>query len=434
MIRGVAGPAWLFVAVVAWACGGRPAADPPIPQPAPGDSAPPVPSPIIDSLPAGVAQLDSLVIPRDRAALDTVAVDSAAADTAPASPPPLRLCAGGDVLIGNNLDTTWAGRASRRLGRWVDPFPDPDSLLAPLRPLVADADVVLLNVEGAIGTGPAPSKCRPGSTTCYAFRQEIGVAGALVRLANPASFVANVANNHAMDAGAAGFRETIRHLGHAGAYVTGADSNATVVVTPGGDSVAILGFSTFQAGLDARDLEGVTRLVARARARTPLVVVTVHMGAEGGGAQRTPNVIETFVGENRGNPVAFARAAVAGGAAAVIGHGPHVMRGMEWWDGAFVAYSLGNLLTYGPFTLSEPNNRGAIACVDLAHDGSTTAARVRSTVQELPGVVRPDPSGRAAALADSLSRLDFPVTAGRALHETWFAAPTRSSTGSRIEP
>ncbi len=431
-LAGAARP-WLAVLVVIWACGGRPPVEAPTPEAVPVDSAPPPPLPPVDTLPANVVERDSVVVVRDSVPADSVPADAAAADIVPLHQPPLRVCAGGDLLIGNNLDTTWAERASRRLGRRVDPFPDPDALLAPLRPLIADAHILLLNVEGAIGTGPAPSKCRPGSTTCYAFRQEVAIADALVRLAEPAAFVANVANNHAMDAGLSGFQETARHLRDAGAHVTGADSAATIVSAPGGDSVAILGFSTFQAGLDARDLEGVTRLVARARARTPMVVVTMHMGAEGSGAQRTVNAAETFVGENRGNPVAFARAAVAGGAAAVIGHGPHVMRGMEWWDGAFVAYSLGNLLTYGPFTLTEPNNRGAIACVDLARDGTVLSARLRSTVQDPPGVVRPDPSGRAATLADSLSRLDFPVTAGHPLHEVWFAPPTPPSTGSRTE-
>ncbi|HLL47959.1 MAG TPA: hypothetical protein VK399_14705, partial [Longimicrobiaceae bacterium] len=83
----------------------------------------------------------------------------------------VRVCAGGDVTMGTNLDPGWARFASAKYGMRVEPFPDPDSLLAPLRPLVADADVVLLNVEGAIGEGvPARRKCAPGSTACFAFR------------------------------------------------------------------------------------------------------------------------------------------------------------------------------------------------------------------------------------------------------------------------
>src|SRR3989304_5866724 len=64
---------------------------------------------------------------------------------------------------------------------------------------------------------------------------------------------------------------------------------------------------------------GAARLLAR-------VIVTMHVGAEGATARRTRDVVERFAGENRGNSVAFARAAVRGGASLVIGHGPHVLR------------------------------------------------------------------------------------------------------------
>ena len=38
---------------------------------------------------------------------------------------------------------------------------------------------------------------------------------------------------------------------------------------------------------------------------------------------------ERFLGEDRGNPRAFARAMVDAGADLVVGHGPHVLRGWE---------------------------------------------------------------------------------------------------------
>jgi hypothetical protein len=119
------------------------------------------------------------------------------------------------------------------------------------------------------------------------------------------------------------------------------------------------------------------------------------------------------VGEDRGNVVAFARAAVESGADLVIGHGPHVMRAAEWRDGKLVFYSLGNLVTYGPFTMSEPLNRGGIACAVLDYDGAILSAQLRSTVQRLPGLVSVDAMHRAAALTDSLGRVDFPYTAAR---------------------
>lgn len=339
---------------------------------------------------------------------DTLRPDTARADV-------VRVCAGGDVTLGTNLNAGWAQSASRKYGMRVDPFPDPDSLLAPLRPLVAGADVVLLNVEGAIGEGPpARQKCAPGSTACFAFRQPVGTAAALRRVVDPdsAAVVGNVANNHAGDAGRSGWRETMRHLEDAGVHVTGADSVPTVVVTSRGDSVAFLGFSVW-IGPDARDLAAVRRIVGRAAERYPRVVVTMHMGAEGRAAQRTPDARETFYNENRGNMVAFARAAATAGADLVVGHGPHVMRAAEWHGETLILYSLGNLLTYGPFSLAEPLNRGAVACAAMDSAGRVVEASLRATRQVPPGRVRADLTGRGAALADSLSRLDFPETGAR---------------------
>ena len=346
-----------------------------------------------------------------RAVEEVAPIGPARADTAT-----VRVCVGGDVTIGTNLDTSWAVR------RGVEPFPDPDRLLAPLRPLVADADVVLLNIEGAIGEGPAPRKCREGSTNCYAFRQQIPVAAALRRINDSAAVVGNVANNHAGDAGPAGLVATIRHLRDAGVHVTGADTLASVIATASGDTVAVLGFST-SGGPDPRNLGAVRRHVSRAAARHPRVVVTMHMGAEGNEAQRTRDTTEIFLGINRGNSVAFARTAVGAGASAVIGHGPHVIRAGEWQGDALILYSLGNLLTYGPFSLDEPKNRGAIACVVIDPRGRVVDAALRSTQQIPPGIVTVDPTARAAALLDSLSRLDFPETAPQILPEARVLRP-----------
>jgi hypothetical protein len=325
----------------------------------------------------------------------------------------VRICAGGDITLGTNLDTTWVHTARARLGRRVPSLPPPDSLVEPLRPLVADADIVLWNVEGAIGDGPINRrKCAPRSTACYAFRSPEASADALRQVADGAEVVANVANNHARDDGDVGRRNTIRHLESAGARVTGADTLATVVATVEGDTVAFLGFAQW-AGPDPRNLAAVRRHVARAAERWSRLVVTMHMGAEGRGHQRTPDRREIFYGEDRGNVVAFARTATDAGADLVVGHGPHVMRAVEWRGDALVFYSLGNLLTYGPFSLVEPLNRGALACAVLDDEGRVLSAQLRSTRQLPPGQVQPDDTGRAAALADSLSALDFPDTGAR---------------------
>jgi hypothetical protein len=346
--------------------------------------------------------------PRPRAATRT--------DTLPARVlrAPVRVCAGGDVTLGTNLDTAWTRVASTRMRTRFRLRDDPTSLLAPLRRLVSDAELVLVNVESAIGEGPAPTKCGARSTNCFAFRAPPASATALRRLRPSGTVIGNVANNHARDAGREGRDSTIAALARAGVVVTGADTMATPVRTAAGDTIGVLGFYTSDSTPDARDTAAVRRLVARASDRYPAVIVTMHLGAEGRDAQRTVDAPERYLGIDRGNPVAFADAAVRGGAALVIGHGPHVLRAVEWRErGALIAYSLGNLVTYGPFRLREPANRGAVLCTTLDQHGRTRDAELRPTHQVAPGVMRPDASGRARALVDSLGRLDFPTTGAR---------------------
>ena len=330
---------------------------------------------------------------------------------------PTRVCAGGDVTLGTNLDTAWARTGARRLLRDYGLSADPEALLAPLTSLFGDADVVLVNVEMAIGSGPAKGKCGARSSNCYLFRAPVSAAAAIRSLGGPdARVVGNVANNHARDAGTDGVPVTAGHLRRAGVAVVGMDTMATPVVSARGDTIGVLGFDTSSETPVVRDTIAVRRHVERAVRQYGTVIVTAHIGAEGVAAQRTRDSTEWFLASriDRGNPVAFARAAFLGGAALVVGHGPHVLRAAEWRDDRLALYSLGNLVTYGPFSVVEPLNRGAVACVDLAGH-RVVRAELRPTMQRASGAVRPDSSRRALRLVDSLSKLDFPATGARVL-------------------
>ncbi|MDB4876792.1 MAG: hypothetical protein JWM41_3238 [Gemmatimonadetes bacterium] len=355
-----------------------------------------------------------MLFPRRATLLAFVALIGAAAvarsQTRPLSAP-VRVCAGGDVTLGTNLDPFWARYAADTLWRRFGLRPEPDSLAKALKPFLAGADVVLLNVEGAIGTGAVPPKCGPKSTSCFAFRQAPSAAAALRRAVDSSVvLVGNVANNHSRDAGEDGRDTTIAYLTAAGIRVTGGDTLATPVPLRSGDTIAVLGFHTDTTTPDARDLRAVRRHVARAVEQYGTVIVTVHMGAEGPRAQRTKNANERFLRMDRGNPVGFADAALAAGATMVVGHGPHVLRAAEWRDDRLVLYSLGNLLTYGPFKLREPTNRGVVACATIDSARHVGAAELRPTMQLWPGVLQADTSRRALTLIDSLSALDFPRT------------------------
>ncbi len=85
---------------------------------------------------------------------------------------------------------------------------------------------------------------------------------------------------------------------------------------------------------DPQDLKELTAAVRSARAQADWVLVSthVHEGAPGD-RERPPQFLETF-----------ARAAIDAGADMVVGHGPHVLRGIELYKGKPIFYSLGNFV------------------------------------------------------------------------------------------
>ena len=83
-----------------------------------------------------------------------------------------------------------------------------------------------------------------------------------------------------------------------------------------------------------------------------VVLVYMHAGAEGSAADHVPHGPETFLGEQRGDPRAFAHAMIDAGATSCSPRARTPCAGMEWYHGHLIAYSLGNLA--GDGTLARP--------------------------------------------------------------------------------
>jgi hypothetical protein len=264
------------------------------------------------------------------------------------------------------------------------------------------ADVVLGNLEGTF-TEATGSKCGADSTSCFAFRTPPSYARWLKR----AGFtVLNLANNHAFDFGARGLADTVAALDRHGLRHTGRPGEI-VVLRDGAIRVAFVGFSTYRWSNRMTNLAAVKRLVRRADRRADVVVVTAHMGAEGTDRQHVKRGTERFLGENRGNPIRFAHTAVDAGADLVVGHGPHVLRGMEWYRGRLIAYSLGNFAGYKVFSLGGALSVSSILRVTLAGDGTFEAGVLVATKLTGKGVPALDPSESAHGIVRQLSRADF---------------------------
>ena len=259
-------------------------------------------------------------------------------------------------------------------------------MLAAVSDLLRGADIAAVNLEGTLGHG-GPPKCAPhASPTCFAFQAPAENA---VALAEPGVDIVNVANNHAFDYGATGAAQTAFALRRWGVRDAGRRGAITYLDLPRA-RVAFLGFAAYGWASPIRDLGAVRTLVATAARHANVVVVFMHAGAEGAGQAHTPNHDEQAFGELRGNPRAFAHAAVDAGADLVLGSGPHVLRGIELDRGRLIAYSLGNLAGFHNFALGgrsalsgllrvrvgpEGILRRGHACLPAAHGARASAGR-----------------------------------------------------------
>ncbi len=264
-------------------------------------------------------------------------------------------------------------------------------------------DVVLANLDQALTDAAASTKCGSGSSSCYAFR----TPPAYARWLREAGFtVINLANNHSRDFGDAGLRDTQAALTAHGLQYTGMPGQITVQDV-GSVRVAILGFAPYRWAQSLLDIPAAQEMVRQAAAQADLVLVTIHAGAEGADHGHVRPGTEIFLGEDRGDAVAFSHAAIDAGADAVLGAGPHVLRGMEWYRGRLIAYSLGNFLGYQTLSHTGPQGVGGIVTLQLTPDGSWHSGQLEGTVMLDPGVPQIDPDQRARALVQELSRTDF---------------------------
>ncbi len=271
---------------------------------------------------------------------------------------------------------------------------------ARLKQVLGGADIAFGNFEGALTTYATSTKI-PRSGSVFAFRMPPRFA---TLLRNAGFGVLGIANNHTFDFGATGYADTLAHLADAGILPIG-EPDKIALQKIKGLTLAWIGFSHLTRDNFVGDLDKLALLVGKARPSADLVIVSMQAGAEGSDALRVRNADEKFLGEHRGNTFAFARKAIDLGADLVLGHGPHVLRGMECYGGRLIAYSLGNFAGYGALSIKRAASVSAVLEVTLARDRQLLRFRVvplRFSADRLP---ESDPDELALHLINGLSRL-----------------------------
>lgn len=224
---------------------------------------------------------------------------------------------------------------------------DPSTILAGVAPALRSADIAMVNLETAVTDRGEPTAGKE-----YNFRAPPSAFTALLR---GGVDVVTVANNHGMDFGVVGLRDTLRHAKRAGMPVVGGGMNERAAFRPwrttvNGQRIAIIGATQVideefiswwaangsQPGVASAKYEMEDRLaleVRRARQTSDTVVVYLHWGEE-----RNQCATES--------QQSIARRLVRSGADIVVGTHAHALLGAGMLGRAFVAYGLGNFVFY----------------------------------------------------------------------------------------
>jgi poly-gamma-glutamate capsule biosynthesis protein CapA/YwtB (metallophosphatase superfamily) len=306
------------------------------------------------------------------------------------------------------------------LGNTPDLPPDPATYFEAVQSILdPGAQIVFGNLEGTL-TSSTTSKCgvqKGPDKDCFAFRDPPGY----VRYFKAAGFtILNDANNHSFDFGAAGQAQTVQVIRAAGLAQTGLPGEITLV-SKNGIKVAFLAFAPYPYDADLLDLPADQALIRKAGREAHVVVVYMHAGAEGSQADHVTGREEYYLGENRGNAEAFAHMAINAGASLVIASGPHVLRGMQFYRGHLIAYSLGNFASYGDFATEGDLDMSMILRVTLSSAGRFEQARMYPIQFTGPG--RPVPGGGAISFVARLASEDFGSSAARILPSGVIKAP-----------
>ena len=270
-----------------------------------------------------------------------------------------------------------------------------DSLLSVLR----EADIFMLNEEFPFGTTGEPMEEKE-----YTFRVDPSYSTVLSELGVD---IVTLANNHMLDFGRGPLTETLNTLDQAGIAHVGAGENLDEAKTlktfeMDGRTIGFLGASRVipehswnassgSSGLfTTYDAAALVEQIQKAEESCDFTVVYVHWGIE---KNTQPEEYQKTL----------ARQYIDAGADAVIGAHPHVLQGIEFYQGKPIFYSLGNFIF--------SNGAYETMLVELTVGGTETEIRLIPCVSEA-NQMRLLEESAWPAFYQNLESLSFGITIG----------------------
>jgi poly-gamma-glutamate capsule biosynthesis protein CapA/YwtB (metallophosphatase superfamily) len=312
----------------------------------------------------------------------------------------ITLAAVGDISLGDHPLCAGFGTHSRFKAR------SPEFAFERVKPLLQGSDILFGNLECTLSEFGR----RPGD---YHSIQMRGHESYLNGLTATGFDVLNVANNHSLQHGHRPFLETVGLLRDNGIAVCGVGAtdyrHAVAEVVKAHDlGVAFLGYSLrprqyfTEAPLYAEgQRDSILADVRAARARD-VVVVSLHWGDE-------------FIEQPSPEDVALAHDIMDAGADLIIGHHPHVLRGVERYGRGYIVYSLGNFVC--DMLWDERMRESAVLRCRLSRDG---ASDLTLTPVRIGDDYRPAPldNARAVAIKHRIDKLSEAIGTPAAFSES----------------
>lgn len=194
---------------------------------------------------------------------------------------------------------------------------DPGYFFQNVKDIFTADDLTVANMEGTLTT----SNDRQQKT--FAFKGNPSYTEILTQGGVEAT---NLANNHSHDYGDQSYEDTIQYLEAAGITTFGYDRTAVMDVK--GIKVGLIGIYELKDGL-GRQQQVIDTIREVKDQGAQVIIVSFHWGTE---KSNIPDDIQKTL----------AHLAIDQGADLVVGHHPHVLQGIEKYQGKNIVYSLGN--------------------------------------------------------------------------------------------
>ena len=183
-----------------------------------------------------------------------------------------------------------------------------------------------------------------------------------------------MANNHSMDLGKIGYENTKTLLKQQNIKIAGLNDQG-IAFKIKGKTIRLIAFS-YNGKNNVNSIMKSKKLIQSFK--EDIIIVSAHMGSECADCYNIQKDIEYYQNESRGNVRLFAKSVIDAGADLVIGHGPHLLRGLELYKKRFIMYSLGNFIFDYPGVDRVTNNPSCAVVIKLSMDGRFNEASIKN--------------------------------------------------------